>query len=120
MTFDLDLSFEIMIQSAEGAKSHKEFEFPYPEISGLDKNQADFPILYLMPVETKKKDPTNSDFHMGDRYWRKGVDLIKAVASDAILFYKTLADSQRAEEFAKEFSSLAEKFTSKWKERESI
>ena len=53
-----------------------------------------------------------------DRYWRKGVDLIEAVTRDTIIFRKTLAHFQRAEEFAKEFSSLAEKFASKWKERE--
>ena len=56
---------------------------------------------------------------MGDRYWRKGVNLIEDIARDAIVFHKTLANSQRAEEFAKEFSFLAENFTSKWKERES-
>lgn len=55
MTFDLDLLFEIMIQSAEDAKSYKEFEFLYLEMSGLDKNQADLPIVSLMPVGTKKK-----------------------------------------------------------------
>ena len=38
---------------------------------------------------------------------------------DAIVFHKTLANFQKAEEFAKEFSFLVEKFTSKWKKRES-
>lgn len=50
MTFDLDLSFEIMIQSAEGANPHEEFELPCPEMSGLDDNRVDSAIVSLMPV----------------------------------------------------------------------
>ncbi len=55
---------------------------------------------------------------MGDWYWKKKVDLIEAVIRDVIIFHKILANSQRPEEFPKEFSSLAEKFTFKWKEKE--
>ena len=112
MTFDLNLTFEIMLKTAEGAAMNEELESPYLAMPELDDNQADSPLS----VETNDNadiDPKSSDFYKGDRYWRNGVDLMEAVAREAIVFYKTLVNSQRAEEFAKKFSFVAEKFTSK-------
>lgn len=65
-------------------------------MSGLDDDRADLPIRSMMSIEKKENadlNPISSDFHMGDRYWRKGSDLIEAVARDTIVFHKTLADS---------------------------
>lgn len=112
------LTFEMMLKTAEGATMDEELELPYLAMPELDDNQADSPLS----VETNDSadiDPKSGDFYMDDRYWRKGVDLIEAVARDAIVFHKTLANSQRAEKLAKEVSFLAEKFTSKWNKRES-
>lgn len=110
MTFDFDLTFEIMMKIAEGATMDEKLESPYLAMSKLDNNQEDVPFISLPLVEDRADlDPESADFHMGNRYWRRRVDLIEAVARDAIVFYKTLANSQKAEEFAREFSFSSRK-----------
>lgn len=82
MIYDLDLTFEIMMKSAEGATLDKELESTYLAIPELDDNQVDSPIISSQSAEEIDKadlDPTTADLHMGDRYWRKDVDLIEAV-----------------------------------------
>lgn len=59
--------------------------------------------------------PAGFDCHAGDRYQRKGVDLMESALRNAIAFHKSLPDSQRAEEFAKEYAQLTEKFQLRWK-----
>lgn len=44
----------------------------------------------------------------GDRYQRRGVDLVNAATYSAIAFEKSLPDAQRAKEFAKEFAQLTQ------------
>lgn len=41
MTFDLDLTFEIMLKTAEGAIIDEELESPDLAMPKLDNNQAD-------------------------------------------------------------------------------
>lgn len=121
MTFDLDLTFKIIMKIAKGAKIDEKLASPYLAMTRLENDLEDVPNSALPFVETNNNadlDSESADFYRGDRYWRKGVDLIEGVARDAIVSHKTLANSQRVEEFAREFSSLAEKFTAKWKERE--
>lgn len=92
------------MKTAEGATMDKELESPYLAISKLDNNnQEDIPFPSVETNDRADLKPESADFQMGDRCWRKGVDLIDAVARDAIVFHKTLANSQRAEEFAKGF-----------------
>lgn len=50
-----------------------------------------------------------------DRYQRKGVDLVESATRNSIAFQKSLPDLQRAEEFAKEYAQLKEKFQLRWK-----
>lgn len=57
------------------------------------------------------------DHSSGDRYQRRGFDLVKAATCSAIAFQKSLPDAQRAKDFAKEFAQLAAKFTLKWKKK---
>ncbi len=45
MTFDLDLTFEIMIKSAEGAAFDEEFGSSYLTMPDLENNQANLPII---------------------------------------------------------------------------
>ena len=71
MTFDLDLTFEIMMKTAEGATMDEKLESPYLAMSKLDNNQEDVPFISSPLVETNDKadlDPKSADFHMGDRY----------------------------------------------------
>lgn len=96
----------------------KKFESPYLPISELDNNQADLPLLVEIN-DNAKIDLKHIDFYMGNWYQRKTVNLIEVVVRDAIVFYKTLANSQKAEEFGKKFSFLAKKFTFKQKKREN-
>lgn len=58
-------------------------------------------------------------FNSSSRYRRKGSDLIEASTLDAIVFQKSLSNSQRAEEFAKEYAELTKRFTAKWKAKET-
>ena len=107
-----------MLKTAKSTTIDKEFKSSYLAMPKLDDNQADSQLS----VETNDNtdiDLKSCNFYMDDQYWKNGVDLIKIVAREAIIFHKPLANSQKAEEFAKEFSFLAEKFTSKWKKRES-
>lgn len=41
MTFDLDLTFEIMMKTAEGATMDEKLESPYLAMSKLDNKQED-------------------------------------------------------------------------------
>ena len=76
--------------------------------------------LYAVPAAGfVSRDPWTKETHEGDRYRRKGSDLIEASTLDAVAFQKSLPNSQRAEEFAKEYAELTKRFTAKWKAKEA-
>lgn len=63
-------------------------------------------ILFTVPESLLN----NLDRHAGDRYQRKGIDLVESATRNAIAFQKSLPNSQRAEEFTREYAQLTEKF----------
>lgn len=120
MTFDLDLDYYLMMDKSNGQK-----KVPDKYFLALKKDTSDNEEADVMITGSRSKDQDDEGgltiFHSsGDRYQRRGVDLVEAATRSAIAFQKSLPNAQRAEEFAKEFTQLTAKFTLKWKEKEGV
>ena len=116
MSFDLDLDFAQMMYQSQNPDPRKESSEP-EEIKSLTGSAP----LYAVPAAGfVSRDPWTKETHEGDRYRRKGSDLIEASTLDAVAFQKSLPNSQRAEEFAKEYAELTKEFIAKWKAKEVL
>ena len=54
----------------------------------------------------------------GDRFTRDGVDLLHSTALSSLDFHKSIQNSHRAEEYARDYSRMMEKLNKKWQEKE--
>lgn len=69
MTFDLDLTFQIIIKTAEGAKIDRKLASPYLAMTRLRNDQEDVPNSAFPFVETNNNadiDSESADFYIGD------------------------------------------------------
>ena len=67
-------------------------------------------------LETKK-DMIGS-FPSSDRFIRSGLDLLEHTAHQSLDFHKTIQDSHRAEEYARDYSRIVAKLNKKWQDKE--
>lgn len=67
MTFDLNLTFEIILKTAEGTIIDEEFKSPYLAMPKLDDNQADLPLSVEIN-DNADIDLKSSDFYMDNQY----------------------------------------------------
>ena len=57
-------------------------------------------------------------FLSGDRFTRSGPDLLEHTAHQFLDFRKTIQDSHRAEEYARDYSRIMAKLNKKWQDKE--
>lgn len=57
-------------------------------------------------------------FPFGDRFSRSGLDLLEHTAYQSLDFHKTIQDSHRAEEYARDYSRIMAKLNKKWQDKE--
>lgn len=54
----------------------------------------------------------------GDRFTRDGVDLLHSTPINSLDFHKSIQDSHRGKEYARDYSWMMEKLNKKWQEKE--
>lgn len=99
MIFNTDLTFEIIIKIIEDAQIDVKFESLYPGILRLDNISKVIFALFLFFIKINDNIDSNltiANFWISNWYYWKIIDLIKIVAFDAIVFYKTLVHFQKA------------------------
>lgn len=57
-------------------------------------------------------------FPSGDRFSRSGLDLLEHTAYQSLDFHKTIQDSHRAEEYARDYSRIMAKLNKEWQDKE--
>ena len=71
----------------------------------------------LIQDDERKKEDGLKTFSYGDRFERGGIDLLEYTAHQSLDFHKTIQDSHRAEEYARDYSRLMGKLNQKWQEK---
>lgn len=59
-------------------------------------------------------------FPSGDRFTRSGLDLLEHTAHQSLDFHKSIQDSHRAEEYARDYSRIMAKLNKKWQDKELV
>ena len=54
----------------------------------------------------------------GNRYQRRGADLLLSIAHDALDFHKSIADAHRTEEYARDCTRIMGKLNKQWEKKE--
>ncbi|WP_375467270.1 hypothetical protein [uncultured Nostoc sp.] len=118
MRFDPTITQEQMIQLASLPANNltqesQDIKFNSPEPTLVDDDTSNF------GYKDWKKDGLNT-FPSGDRFERGGIDLLEYTAHQSLDFHKTIQDSHRAEEYARDYSRLIRKLNKKWQEKELV
>lgn len=103
MPLDYGLSFEQMRCLAEGIQDN---------IHQKLREEED------MQVEVERMEQVKIEAKSGNRFRRGGVDLLHSAAYEAIDFHKSIADTHRGEEYARDYTRVMEKLNKKWEEKE--
>lgn len=107
MSFNLSITFDTMLELA--AFPEKDLQ-KYPEqleTTIPDQETIEIPSDNDKVVMLAK--PTS-----GDRFTRRGVDLLHSTALSSLDFHKSIQDSHRAEEYTCDYSRMMEKLNKKW------
>lgn len=119
MTFDLDLDYHRIMEKFQDAMIPSGQCVIHLGNSTLD-DENDVVITRSQGMAHGLKERLTMVQSNGDIYKRRGVDLVETATRNTIAFHNSLPNSQRAEELAKDYAQLTEKFSLKWKEKEEI
>lgn len=110
MTFNPSITFDRMLELA--VSTEKEFTKDSEQLGTTMHNET-----IEIPSDEDKIDALIKSAS-GDRFTRGGVDLLHSTALSSLDFLKSIQDSHRAEEYARDYSRMMEKLYKKWQGKE--
>ena len=110
MTFNPSITFDKMLELAVSKEEESTKDLEQLETT-VHKETIEIP-------SDKEEISTLIKPSSGDRFTRDGVDLLHSTALSSLDFYKSIQDSHRAEEYARDYSRMMEKLNKKWQEKE--